>query len=257
MTGEADGRAGVALVTGASSGIGRALSERLAADGWAVGLAARRKERLRETARRIRVRGGRAAVLPCDVGVRDEVRRAVARCEGDLGAVELLVANAGVAGVTRPETLDAAEVERVLRINFLGAVHAAESVLPGMRARGSGHLVAVSSLAGYGGLPRTAAYSASKAALTTFFESLRIDLRSEGVDVTVVAPGYVRTPMTDGRGHAMPFLVDLDDAAERIQRAIRRRRRVAAFPWPLAAAVRCARFLPRGVYDWLAARVDR
>lgn len=248
---------GVAWVTGASSGIGRALAIGLAREGWAVGLSARREERLREVAQEIRTAGGRAAVLPCDVTVRDEVHGAARRCRVELGPVDLLVANAGVSGMTRPESLDAEEVEWMLRVNFLGAVFAVEAVLPGMRSRRRGRLVAVSSLAGYGGLPMTAAYSASKAALTNFFESLRIDLGKEGLDVTVVAPGYVRTPMTEGRAHALPFLVDVDDAAERILRAIHRRERIAAFPWPLASAVRLARIWPRSLYDWVARRIDR
>jgi short-subunit dehydrogenase len=126
-----------------------------------------------------------------------------------------------------------------------------------MLARGGGQIVAVSSIAGIGGLPLSAAYSASKAGMTNFFESLRIDLRGTGVDVTVIKPGFVRTPMTDHNRHAMPFLVDLDPAVEVMARAIRRRKKSLTFPWPLAAIVGAARFLPRPAYDWLAGRVDR
>lgn len=247
----------VALITGASSGLGRGLALRLAGDGYAVGLAARREERLAEVAREIEASGGRAAVLPCDVSERDEVRTAVERCRELLGEVDLLVANAGVSENTFPDRLEASGVERILRINFLGAVYAIEAVLPSMLERDRGHLVGVTSLAGYGGLPLTAAYSASKGALHNFMESLRIDLRGTGVDVTVVAPGYVRTAMTEANEYAMPFLVELDDAVERIHRAVRRRARADHFPWPLATAAWLAQILPAAIYDWIGSRMRR
>ena len=247
----------VCFVTGASSGLGRGLAKALADDGYAVGLAARRRERLEEVAGEIRSGGGTAGVFPCDVMDRGSVRDAVGRCRTELAPPDLLVANAGVSINTRVEAFDAAEVERVLRVNFLGAVYAAESVLADMRERGRGHIVAVSSIAGFGGLPMSAAYSASKAAMTNFFESLRIDLRRDGVAVTVVTPGFVRTPMTAHNRHPMPFLMELEPAVDRILMAIRRKKKSLAFPWPLAAVAWGARFLPRTAYDWVASLVPR
>lgn len=249
--------AGVALITGASSGLGRGLALRLARDGWKVGAAARRKEALDALVRRIESGGGRAVALPCDVSERERVREEAARCRDALGPVELLVANAGVSRNTAPGSLNAGEVEWIHRVNFLGTVYAVEAVLPEMLARDRGQIVGVSSLAGMGGLPLTAAYSASKAAQTNFLESLRIDLRDRGVDVTVITPGYVRTPMTEGSDHPTPFLVELDDAVERMASAIRDRRRHLAFPWPLAALTWAARVFPRSLYDWMASRFDR
>lgn len=257
MAGRGATGAGAALITGASSGIGEALTRRLAAGGRPVALVARRADLLESLAAEIRRGGGRAEAYPCDVGVRDGVRRVVARCQETLGPVGLLVANAGVSENTRPGSLDAESVERILRVNFLGAVYFVEAVLPGMLERDRGRLVAVSSLAGYGGLPLTAAYSASKAAMTNFFESLRIDLRETGVGVTVVCPGYVRTPMTDGNLHSMPFLVEVDAAAERIHRAIEAGRASLSFPLPMAAFAWFARLLPRPLYDRLIGRIDR
>jgi short-subunit dehydrogenase len=171
--------------------------------------------------------------------------------------VDLLVANAGMSINTRIDSFEAEAVETVIRINLLGPVYATEAVLDGMVERGRGQIVAVSSIAGFGGLPMSAAYSASKGGLTNFFESLRIDLRGSGVDVTVITPGFVKTPMTDHNRHAMPFLMDLDPAVELMVKAIRKRKKSLAFPWPLAAAVWTARILPRPVYDWIASRVDR
>ena len=119
-----------------------------------------------------------------------------------------------------------------MRVNFLGAVYAVEAVLPGMLERKRGHLVAVSSLAGFGGLPKTAAYAASKAALRVFFESLRLDLKDDPVDVTVISPGYVRASETSKYVAKRPFLVELDDAVERMYGAIAARRLHCFFRCP-------------------------
>jgi short-subunit dehydrogenase len=233
------------------------LAVRLGKDGYAIGLGARREGLLEEVAGRIREQGGVAGVYPCDVSQRDQVVGAIRRCEEELGPVDLLVANAGVSINTRVETFDAGEVERVIRINLLGAVYATEAVLEGMRRRRQGQIVAVSSIAGFAGLPMSAAYSASKGGMTNFFESLRIDLRGSGVDVTVIMPGFVKTPMTDHNRHTMPFLMDLEPAVELMTRAIRKRKKSLAFPWQLAVSAWSARMLPRAAYDWLASRVDR
>ena len=237
--------------------MGMGLAVRLGRDGYAVGLAARRESLLEEVADRVREQGATAGIFPCDVSQRDQVAGAIRKCEEELGPVDLLIANAGVSINTRVEAFDATEVERVIRINLLGAIYATEAVLAGMLERGRGQIVAVSSIAGFAGLPMSAAYSASKGAMTNFFESLRIDLRGSGVDVTVITPGFVKTPMTAHNRHRMPFLMDLDPAVELMARAIRKRKKSLAFPWPLAALAWSARFLPRPAYDWLASRVER
>jgi short-subunit dehydrogenase len=212
---------------------------------------------LSQVEEKIRAAGGMARSYPCDVSVREEVTGAIRVCEDELGPVDLLLANAGVSINTRVDAFDAGEVERVLRVNLLGAVYATEAVLPGMLARGRGHIVAISSIAGFGGLPMSAAYSASKAGMTNFFESLRIDLRGSGVDVTVINPGFVKTPMTAHNRHPMPFLMDLEPAVNLMARAIRARKKSLSFPWTLAGVAWAARLLPRSAYDWVASRVDR
>ena len=151
----------VALVTGSSSGIGRALALRLAREGYSVGLVARREDALQAVKEEIEARGGEARALACDVTDREAMHRAARACQEALGPVDLLVANAGVSEGTDSHCLVAEDVERLMRVNFLGAVYAVEAVLPGMLERRRGHPVAVSSLAGFGGLPKTAAYAAS------------------------------------------------------------------------------------------------
>lgn len=246
-----------AFVTGASSGIGRALALRLASDGVRVGLAARRVERIEALADEIRGGGGAAIACPCDVEKPGQIRSAVARTERALGPVDLLIANAGVSDRTDVRGFDADRVEHVMRVNYLGAVHAVGAVLPGMLERDRGHLVGIGSLSGYRGLPRTAAYSASKAAVYNFFECLRIDLRATGVDVTVITPGYVRSEMTDANRHSMPFLLELDDAADRMHRAIVARRPLLTFPWPLAALTWIGQLFPPRLWDRMISSFPR
>ena len=248
---------GVCFITGASSGLGMGLAIRLGVDGYSVGLAARREALLEEVAGKIEEAGGEAGIYPCDVSDPEQVKDAIRRCEENFGPVDLLVANAGISLNTRVGAFDATEIEKVIRINLLGAVYATEAVLPGMLMRRRGQIVAVSSIAGFGGLPMSAAYSASKGGMTNFFESLRIDLRGSGVYVTVITPGFVKTPMTAHNRHKMPFLMELDAAVELMARAIRKKKKSLAFPWQLAAIVRAARLLPRPAYDWVAGRVDR
>lgn len=244
----------VAVVTGASSGLGRGLALALASEGWKVGLLARRAGLLDEVAAEAAAGGGRGLAVPVDVTDREGVRSAVARVEGELGPVGLLVANAGIPENGGARGLDGERVRRVFEVNLLGTVHAVEAVLPGMLERGDGQIAGVSSIAGFRGLPNAPAYSASKAAMTAFLEALRADLAGSGVAVTVLQPGYVRTAMTDRHRRPPPFLMELDDAVEVMMRAIRRRRRAVAFPRRLALLARLGRILPAGLYDALAGR---
>ena len=191
----------VAIVTGASSGIGRALALRLGADGYRVGLIARRGERLEAVAGEIAAAGGTAAAAVADVGDRAALRAAIAEIEGRLGPTDVMVANAGFGAPTRLDPLNIDDVEQTIRVNLMGVIYSIEAVLPGMLARGRGHLLAVSSLAAFKGLPGESAYCASKAAVNAYMEGLRIALRARGVVVTTVCPGFVAdADDTDGLG---------------------------------------------------------
>ena len=244
----------VVLITGASSGIGRALAVKLGECGASVGLFARREELLIEVAGEVERAGGRALVLQGDVRDAEGLERAAARIRELWGHIDVLIANSGVGVVSPASELRAGDVADVISINTLGAVNSVAAVLPDMLARREGHLVAISSLAAFRGLPKSGAYSASKAALSTFFESLRVDLRGTGVDVTIIHPGFIKTPLTAGRKGKLLFLMELDDATRLIIRAIERRRRTYAFPWQLASIVRIMKHLPNAVYDRIGAR---
>lgn len=241
----------VVLITGASSGIGRALAAEFGRRGASVALLARREEELLKVAGEVERAGGRALVLPADVRDADEVGAAVARAVELWGRVDVLVANAGISAVLPASELNAKEAGDIIAVNVVGAINSVAAVIPSMVERRSGHLVAISSLASYRGLPKSSAYSASKAAMSTLFESLRVDLRKSGVYVTTVHPGFIRTPLT-ARRKRLPFLVEVDAAARKIVDAIERRKKTYAFPWQLAGVVRLLKYLPNAVYDRIA-----
>lgn len=244
----------VVLITGASSGIGRSLAVELGKRGASVGLLARRAETLQEVAREVETAGGRALALPADVTNAGEVRAAAEMLRAQFDSIDVLVANAGVGSLTDDPARLGEQVAETLAINLLGAANSAAAVLPAMIERGAGQLVAISSLASYRGLPKSGAYCASKAAMNALFESLRLDLKGTGVAVTIIKPGFIKTPLTAGREARMPFLLELDDATRRILRAIEARRTSYAFPWQLASIVRLGRLMPDALYDRIALR---
>jgi short-subunit dehydrogenase len=240
----------VAIVTGASSGIGWALAKELARRGAKVGLVARRRDNLEKLQAEIHAAGGVAAFAAADVGERAAMIEAIRSLTGQLGPVDLLVANAGVGAPTAIEPMNTADIEKMLRVNTFGVVYAIEAVLPEMLARQRGHLAAVSSMAAYKGLPGESGYCASKAAVNTFMEGLRIQLRDRGIHVTTICPGFVKTPMTAVNKFHMPWLVDADDAARRIAKALARKKKVYDFPWQMRVLMWLTQRLP----DWVVAR---
>lgn len=242
------------FITGASSGIGRALAVELGRKGAALGLLARRAETLHEIAVEVEKAGGRALALPADVRDADAVRRAADELRARFNRVDVMVANAGIVPTTHVLDLRSEDLADVMSVNVVGAVNSVTAVLPEMVEQGSGQLVAISSLAAYRGLPKSGAYCASKAALSAFFESLRIDLRGTGVDVTIIHPGFIKTPVTEGRAARMPYLMELDDAVRKIIRAIESRKKSYAFPWQLASIVRAAMLFPIPLYDRIVSK---
>ena len=242
----------VVLITGASSGIGRALALELGKRGARLGLTARRAEELSKVAEGVSRAGGQALVLPADVRRAEEINGVAERVREKWGRVDVLVANAGMSTTTAGAQLDATEAGDVIAVNVIGVVNSVAAVLPDMVKRGDGHLVAISSLASFRGLPKSGPYSASKAAVNTFFESMRLDLRRSGVAVTVIHPGFIRTPMTANRKRKLPFLLEVDDAACRIVKAVERRARDYAFPWQLASLASVIRHMPGALYDRFA-----
>jgi short-subunit dehydrogenase len=243
----------VVMITGASSGIGRRLSHELAQRGARLGLIARRGDVLQEVAREINAKENTVIAVATDVQDTEGLKSAANQISAELGPIDVLIANAGLVTATHATKLKPDEVARLLQTNVFGAANSVAAVLPSMLERRSGRLVAIASLAAYRGLPSSAAYAASKAALSSYFESLRIDLKDSGVDVTIVYPGFIKTPATAGRAK-MPYLMEVDYAAKKIIWAIERGKKVYAFPWQLAALVRTGLIMPPSMYDWIASR---
>ncbi len=241
-------RGRVAVITGASSGIGRSLAKLLARHGARVGLVARRGAALEELAAEIGRDGGLAAWEVADVADRLALRSAVARLAEALGPVDLMVANAGVGVPTTLEPVNIDAVEETIRVNVLGLAFAIDAVLPSMLARRSGQIAGISSLAAYKGMPGESAYCASKAAMNAYLESLRVQVRGRGLSVSTICPGFIRTPMTSTMTF-MPFALSSDEAAARIARALARKVKVYNFPRRTAALMALARRLP----DWILA----
>ncbi|HEY7329998.1 MAG TPA: SDR family NAD(P)-dependent oxidoreductase [Gemmataceae bacterium] len=248
-------RGKVAVVTGAASGMGRALCRELAREGAHLGLLDRDADGLASLEEELQKQGTPCRRATTDVADRQAVHSAIHALVSELGPVDVLVACAGITGATFVDDLAVEQTEAILRVNMLGVVYCVEAVLPDMLARQSGHIVALSSLAGCRGMPFSAAYSASKAALMTYLESLRPTLRRRGIAVTTVLPGFVRTPLMVNAPVQPPMaMMEPEVAAQHILRAIRRRSRVYAFPWSTSLLLRVLRWLPPWLYDWCMAR---
>jgi len=243
------------LITGASSGIGREVAKSIASRGAKVFVAARRVDMLESLVAEITAAGGRAEALAMDVAEADAHEAAV-RALDARAPLDLVIANAGISGTSSGTDIDWQKVRRCLDVNLTGAAATICGALPGMVARGRGHVSAVSSLAGWRGLPGSAAYSASKAGIIAFLESLRVDLDGSGVAVTAICPGFVKTDMT-AKMKNLPFLMDVDRAAEIIVGSLIARDWMCDFPTPTALGMRALTWVPSGLYHAISGRFGR
>lgn len=244
------------FITGASSGLGEALAREYACRGATLGLLARRADRLDALAGELP--NGCATVYAADVLAEGALTGALDDFMARHGCPDVVIANAGVSAGTLTEVAEDGPVfERILRINVLAMVATFQPVIDAMKARRSGTLVAIASVAGVRGLPGAGAYCASKAAVIAYAESLRVELRPFGVKVVTIAPGYIDTPMTQINPYPMPFLLPASAFAKRAIRAIEGGRRFVVIPWPMAIVARVLRLLPTPVYDWAFSRAPR
>ncbi len=249
------GQRGVLWLVGASSGIGRCLAQQLAAAGWRVAASARSVQRLDEL-----VAGagqGRVRSYPLDVTDAAAVAATVARIEEEWGPVEVAILNAGDYEPMSLEQFDAALFRRLVEVNYMGAVHCLDALLPRLRRRRSGQLLLTASVSGYRGLPRGAPYSATKAALINLAEALQPELASAGVRMRVINPGFVDTPLTRKNRFAMPFLMTAEQAAARIVAKLEGSGFEIAFPRRFVWLLKLLRCLPYPVYFALVRRMTR
>jgi NAD(P)-dependent dehydrogenase (short-subunit alcohol dehydrogenase family) len=245
----------IALITGAGSGIGKQLAMELGRQGAAIAAVDLASEPL--AALEGQLAGVKLAWQVADVTDRETLGPAVAKLQERLGPIDLLIANAGIGCETSALNFRAADFERIVRVNLIGVANSVETVLPGMIERKRGHIVGMSSLASFRGLPRMAGYCASKAGLNSLLDSLRVDLRETGIRVTTICPGWIRTALTDQVEHEMPDLMEVDHAVRVIVGAIARESPFVAFPGGSARRIRLAGMLPCGISDSLILRMFR
>lgn len=240
------------VITGASSGIGAAVSLRFAGPDTELLLIARHAERLSKVAGAAASKGSKVQSVRADVTDADRMADSLLRYSED-APVDIVIANAGISGGVhpggRPET--APEAARIVATNLIGAMNTVVPLLPSMIERGRGRIVLMSSLAALRPLPSMPAYGASKAGLRTYGIALRGALRGTGVQVTTVCPGFVTSPMSDRHCGARPWEVPLEEAASRIVRGIEAGRESVVFPWQLAVLTRLDLLLPSAISDRL------
>lgn len=243
------------VISGASSGIGLALARHYLERGATVAAIARRNEPLQQLAAEFP-----GKVIPYALDVRDAValRAAADEFMARAGVPDIVIANAGISRGTLSEyDEDAAVFRHIMETNVFGMLHTLQPFVAAMRATGCGTLVGIASVAGFRGLPGSEAYSASKAAAISYLESLRVELRGSGVKVVTVCPGYIKTAMTAVNDFPMPFLLEADDAARRIARAIARGASLVVIPWQMAVAGWLLKRLPNWLYDRLFVNAPR
>ncbi len=240
------------VISGASSGLGLALARHYLERGATVAAIARRGDLLQALAAEF---PSKVSVYILDVRDAPALRGAAVDFIARVGVPDIVIANAGVSiGTLTRHAEDNNVFQHVLDINVQGALHTFQPFLEPMRAAGRGRLAGIASVAGFRGLPGAGAYSASKAALISYLESLRLEMRGSGVRVVTICPGYIRTPMTGINPYPMPFMLEADDAARRIARVIERGCSFKVVPWQMALVGRILKWLPNWLYDRLFAK---
>lgn len=242
--------ASLAFITGGSSGIGQALAKRYLDLGWRVALVARRERDMAEWAQPFNQQGLRVGVFAADVAQPEQAVSAAQACIAQLGLPDVVVANAGISvGVDTSEYDDLEAFHRTMTLNVGGLANTFQPFISGMRARGTGCLVGVASVAGIRGLPGHGAYCASKAAAITYLESLRGELRGSGVNVVTLVPGYIDTPLTAKNPYPMPFLMPADVFAKAAVQAIDKPKSYVVIPWQMGIVAKLLRILPNRLFD--------
>jgi short-subunit dehydrogenase len=242
------------FITGASSGLGQALAARYAQAGWRLALVARRTGEVEAWARTQPLAPERWAVYGADVQDIDAIVAAGQRCTETQGLPDVVIASAGVSiGMDSAERADLDVMRDTFAINNTGLAATFHPFVAAMRARGSGTLVGIASVAAIRGLPGHGAYCASKAGVVAYCESLRGECRGSGVRVVTIVPGWIATPLTAGNRYKMPFLLAPDEFAERAFRAIERGSSYRVIPWQMGLVAKLLRLLPNALFDKLFA----
>lgn len=241
----------IVWITGASSGIGREAARQYAQLGHTVSISARNSEALRALAVDCRDYTGELFPAVMDLTDVDQTAAGFEDICKNVGVPDLTILNAGTYERNTASAFDRSVFETTMNINFMGTVNCLQQVVPACLERGSGHIVVVSSVAGYRGLPGASAYGASKAALINMVEAMHPELAARGVCISLVNPGFVRTPLTDKNKFPMPFLMDVDDAVRAMIAGIESQRAEVTFPKRFTWMLKLLRVLPITLYLWL------
>lgn len=243
----------VVFITGASSGLGAALARHYGTQGAILGLCGRRSEALAEVAT-----GLNAHCFVADVRDPQAMQRAADEFIKAVGVPDVVIGCAGISvGALTEEEADLPVFQAVMDANVMGLVHTFHPFITPMRSRGKGILCGIASVAGVRGLPGGGAYSASKAAARIYLESLRLEMKSFGINVVTVSPGYIETPMTHINPYPMPFRMSAQAAAAKVAGLIEKRRPESVIPWQMAIVAGLMHFMPRWLYDRLFANAPR
>ena len=235
------------LITGASSGIGEALAYAYAKQGAILGLIARRKDILDTVADKCKSLGGTVYNYPMDVTDQSIIKFTIQNFIDDVNDIDIVIANAGVGGMDALKNGDATETNRILTTNILGISNTVIPCIPKIIDQQYGHIVVVSSVAGFRGLVAHGAYSASKAAIRIMADSWRYSLSRYNIHVTNICPGFIETPLVKNNRFKMPFLMDADTAAVKILFAVEKRKKCYIFPWQWKVLLPLIKVVP----DWL------
>lgn len=246
---------GVAWITGASTGIGRAVARDLCGEGYTVAVTARDEERLTTLVEETRGMKGRIVPFPCDVTDEPGMLKTVAAIEKEAGPIVLAIFNAGNYFPTRGDRLDTLNILKTFEINLFGVVFGLVPVADYMRERGKGQMLLVGSASSYFGWPSASAYGASKAALNNMAEGLKYDFDKMNIRIQVVNPGFVDTPLTEKNQFSMPALMPVDKAAKRVVQAIKTGGFESSFPWRFTWFLKALRALPQPVRFWIMNRL--
>ena len=244
------------LITGASSGLGKALAKAYAGEGITLSLTGRDRGRLEAAADACRAEGAEVHAEVLDVLDRQSFAAWIKEVDART-PLDLVVANAGISAGTGGGGEGDEQANEIFAINVQGVANTIQPALDAMTRRGRGQIGIMSSLASFRGFPGAPAYCASKAAVRIWGESLRGSLHGNGVAVSVICPGYVRTPMTDVNDFPMPFLIEAEKAARIIRRGLAKNKARIAFPWPLYAVVQLLAAAPPGLLDPLMRRLPK
>lgn len=238
------------FITGGTTGIGMEMAKIYLSQGWKVGICGRDRLKFEEN---FSAHRDNITFYNVDVSEREALKKAILDFSSPIG-LDLLIANAGIGFRAKTKVPDFEWSYKMVQVNLLGVMYSFEAALDVMIPRGKGQLVAISSIAGYNGLPGVSAYSATKAAVLKYSESLHIDLKQFGIHVTTICPGFVETPLTATNRHSMPFIMKAPKAAQLIVKAIQKKKMVYAFPFIFSSIVRLLSIIPRTWYRFFITR---